>query len=404
MSEVSSSDHSEFRSGWRNLASATIGMAFGIPAYTAISSFFFQAVRTEFGWSSAATAGALVALPITAAVLPLAGRLADRFGVRIVSGASMLMLALSFAWLSRLGGSVREYYTALIVLNVFGCATGPVSYTRLIVASFKHARGMALAIAQFGIALVTVVLPPVLAIVIATQGWREAYLLLAGGAVAGGLAAQALMWSGGVRSALDNSGDGMTPRSAIKSRDFWALGGAVLLVSAGSLGLVTQLQSVLLDRGVGLRTGGWLLSLLALAVLLSRIGMGWLLDRRRPERWSALVLVVAAVGPLVMLLAGGRLPVIGAGILLFGCSIGAELDLLSFFCARQFGPRHYSAVYGLLSIFFYLGMAAGGVLYGLVKDLSGGYGLAMAGSSLLLLGSAALFRFIRQPQKELCQR
>ena len=60
----------EFRAGWRNLAAATVGLGFGVPSYTAVSGLFFQAIRTEFGWSSAATAGALVALPITAAVLP----------------------------------------------------------------------------------------------------------------------------------------------------------------------------------------------------------------------------------------------------------------------------------------------------------------------------------------------
>ncbi len=60
---------SEFRAGWRNLTAATVGMGFGVSSYTAVSSLFFQPLRAEFGWTSSATAGALIALPLTAAAL-----------------------------------------------------------------------------------------------------------------------------------------------------------------------------------------------------------------------------------------------------------------------------------------------------------------------------------------------
>ena len=57
---------SELRGGWRNLLAATIGLGFGIPCYTPVSSLFFRAVGRQFGWSKAVAAGALIALPIAA--------------------------------------------------------------------------------------------------------------------------------------------------------------------------------------------------------------------------------------------------------------------------------------------------------------------------------------------------
>ena len=384
------SARAEFRAGWRNLAAATVGLGFGVPSYTAVSGLFFQAVRSEFGWSNTATAGALVALPITAAVLPLAGRLIDRLGVRIVSGVSVLLFALAFAWLSRLTG-LREYYAALIALNVLGCATGPVAYTRLVAGQFVQARGLALAVAQFGIALIAAIIPPLLTTVIASAGWRTAYLALSASALCGGIAAQLLMQP---RAAAARHGviePGLSVARAVRRRAFWLLGSAILLVSAASLGLVTQLQAVLLGRGVAQATGGWLLSLLALSVMVSRVGVGQVLDLGRPERWAALVLTVAAAGALVLAGAGTSLALLALGILLFGVSIGAELDLLAFFCARLFGMRNYSAIYGLLAVFFYVGLAAGGVGYGVVRDASGAYSMALLGSAGLFACSAVLF-------------
>jgi len=53
-----------------DLLGATIGLACGVGMYAPITSMFFRALETEFHWSKAAIAGALVALPLTGVVLP----------------------------------------------------------------------------------------------------------------------------------------------------------------------------------------------------------------------------------------------------------------------------------------------------------------------------------------------
>ena len=392
----------EFRTGWRDLAAATIGLGFGIPGYTAVSSLFFQAVRSQFGWSSAATAGALVALPLTALALPVVGRLVDRFGVRRVTGISVLCLALGFLWLSLLRGGLWEYYAAIVVLNLLGCGTGPVAYTRLVAARFHVSRGAALAIAQFGIALFAAMLPPLLSGVIATHGWRSAYLMLAAFAIAGGAVAQILMRSGPIRDRANETGTGpgtstgMDVSAAIRQPTFWSLATAIFLVSAASLGLVTQFQPLLIARGIAPSAGGWLLSVLAVSVMTSRIAIGWLLDRGRPEWWAAATIMVAATGAVVLHYAGANMTLLVVAVLLFGTSIGAELDLMGFFCARLFGLRHYSALYGLLGMAFYLGMAGGGIGYGVIRDRSGSYEPAVIASAVVFTISAILFAMLRR--------
>ena len=382
----------EAQAGWRNLLAAVVGIGFGVPCYTPVSSLFLRALRHDFGWSATMAAGALIALPMTALALPVAGRMIDRFGVRLCTGFSALVCTVSFVWLSCMTGSPREYYAAFLALNVLGCAAGPIGYTALIAAQFKAARGAALAAAQFGIAALAVVLPPIIGSVIGSEGWRQAYLLLAGTALTGGIIAQLLMrpHRPGKDEPDMSAENGDDVRTALATPAFWALGGAILATSLGSIGFVSQIQSVLIERGSTPVVATWMLSLLAVSVMLSRLVVGSILDLARPERSAAIVMLLPALGAAMLLPATGT-GLTALAILLLGISVGAELDLMSFFCARLFGTRHYGAIYGLLAMFFYVGMAVGGVCYGVIRDVTGSYQLAILMTVITLAIGALLF-------------
>lgn len=380
----------ELRRGWRNLCAATLGIGLGIASYTPVSSLFFQALESEYGWSKAAAAGALIALPVTALVLPAAGWLIDRYGVRIVAGVSAALTVLSYLWLSRMTGNLREFYLALVTLNVLGCATGPVAYTRLIAAQFTVQRGMALAMAQFGIAFIAVLMPQFIGAMISGYGWRGGYLFFAAATAVGALGAQALMRPAAAGE-RDVGAAGMAPGAAASTAGFWLLGMAVLAISAAAFGLIAQFQSVLADRHIGLPQATLLLSLFAVAVMVSRLVVGRLLDTAHPERAAAGVMAVSASGIVLLLFGPKAVAATALAVMLVGSSIGAELDLLSFFCARLFGVRRYAAIYGLLSAFFYVGIAVGGIGYGVIKTRSGSYDAALAGSALLFAVAALLF-------------
>lgn len=380
----------EFSVGWRDLIAATIGIAFGVTSFTTLSSLFFRAFEQEFGWSRAVAAGALIALPITGLALPLTGWLVDRFGVRLVSGLSVICVVLSYVALAHLSGDVTTYYALIVALFVLGSATGPVAYTRLVAVRFTQARGTALAIAQFGVSLLTIVLPPILGAILADGGWRQGYWLMAGLTLLGGVCAQLMMQSGGPQHSTAR-GDGMSPRKAAATPHFWMLGGAIFVISAASLGFVAQFQSVVVDRGITPAAANWLLSLLAGSVLISRLLVGRVLDLAYPNRWSAAALAFAATGFMLMVAGPTGLLPTSIAVVLIGFSLGAELDLMSFFCARLFGLRNYAAIYGFLATFYYTGTAAGGISYGAVRDSTGSYAVGLGIAALLLLLAALLF-------------
>jgi predicted MFS family arabinose efflux permease len=133
-------------------------------------------------------------------------------------------------------------------------------------------------------------------------------------------------------------------------------------------------------------------------VLVSRLVIGWLLDRHAPHRIAAVSLLVAACGLVVWSLAGASMGGALLAAALIGTSIGAELDFLSFFCARHFGTRHYGQVYGVASVFFNLGIALGGLTFGVLHGAFGQYGPALGlACALLVVASAAFALLGREP-------
>ena len=387
------------RRGWRELVGAAIGLGCGIGAYTPVSSLFFRALENDFGWSKTAGSVAFLALPITALVLPFAGLLLDRYGVRRVALCAALMLALCLFLLSGMDGSLPRFYVLFIAMNIVGSVTGPISYTRAVAGRFDRARGLALALALLGIAAAGMVLPVILGPMLAAGRWRAGYLLLAALALGGGLLACALIRSAPARVPAhvgsDEARRGLTLAQSARTRSFWWLALAVCCVSAGSIGFVSQFQSVMIESGLPATTALRLLSVLSASVFVSRIAVGWALDRFRPEFAAAATMLLPAAGVGLWLALPGQIPLATLAVVLIGASIGAEMDLLSFFCARDFGLRHFSAVYGGLAVFFYLGMGGGAVLYGVLHDRTGAYLVALLASAVLFLAAAGFFLALR---------
>jgi predicted MFS family arabinose efflux permease len=368
----------ELRGGWRDLLGGAIGMGCGIGGYTTTTSFFFRALEQEFHWSKVAAAASLLALPLTAAVLPLAGGLIDRFGVRRVVVLSSFALTAALWGLSVMDGGLVAFYALSAALNVFGCATGPVGYTRNIAMRFSAGRGVALALALVGIAAAGAILPNIIAPTIAQHGWRAGYQLLAEIVFVGGLVSALLLTTGRAK-ADTHAAEGDTLGGALRQARFWLLGTAIFLISAGSIGFVSQIQSLSIEKGFEAAMAPKLLAVLAISTFLSRILVGWALDITRAERIATIVLIVAASAAGAWLSPTGLAGAIVAAVLL-GLANGAELDLMSFFCARLFGLAHYGAIYGALAAFFYFGIAAGAIAYGAIHDMTGAYTIAVIGS------------------------
>ncbi len=141
---------------------------------------FFVAMLDAFGWSRAATAGAIsLAIIFEGACLPFAGGLIDRIGGRKTLMCGGLILAIGLG-LSSTISSIWQFYFWVGIVSAAGIALiGMVPHVAIISREFPERRGTALGIAWAGGGVGIVLLVPVTSLMISHWGWSMAYIGLA---------------------------------------------------------------------------------------------------------------------------------------------------------------------------------------------------------------------------------
>lgn len=122
MSRLAFKNMEEFSQGWTLILACLIGMMVGLtalPFYT--YGVFAGPLEEAFGWTRAQSQSALMFQTIgVLAVLPFLGWVCDKYGVRRIAIISMGLFALGFAMMSRLNGSLWQYYATALAFGVVG--------------------------------------------------------------------------------------------------------------------------------------------------------------------------------------------------------------------------------------------------------------------------------------------
>jgi MFS family permease len=149
------------------------------------------------------------------------------------------------------------------------------------------------------------------------------------------------------------------------------------------------MPALLTDRGVSAQGGAIGSSVVGVAILIGRIGTGYLLDRFFAPRLAVILFGGASVG-IALLWAGsaGRLAVFAA--FLIGLGMGAEGDLIGYCMSRYFGLRAFGTAYGYGFAAFVLAGAGGTLLMGAGFDLTHSYALPLSILFLFLVSAVVL--------------
>ncbi|VXC70996.1 MFS transporter [Sphingomonas sp. 8AM] len=386
----------EWRRGWPVVAAAMLGAGFGPGLYQNLSSLFTPGLEATFGWSRGDIATAAGLALGSAIAAPLIGRAADRFGVRPVIIASMLLLGAAYLWLAGMGmnggRAIWRYQLGVVLLVLALPGTSSLAYGKLIAARFVRGRGMALALGTSGLALATIIAAPLLGATIANFGWRAGFVVLAGGSAL--LALPLIMLS--LRAvAMPARSDprstalpGTSAAAARRDRRFWIMVASAWLTNAATTGFVTQLVPIGLELGLRPPQAALLLTSFASSAIAGRLLVGWLVDRMRPQPVAAAFAILSAAAFVALAFAPSGLALLLVLVFLAGLMNGAENDLLPFFAARLFGLRAYAEIYGTAMPIALSGTAVGIIGFGRLHDLTGGYtGALTLGCGALLLAA-----------------
>jgi MFS family permease len=382
----------EFARSWRVVAGSLLGISIGVSSLFFYSlGIFIKPIAAEFSWGrGAASLGALVGTASAALVAIPVGRLVDRVGSVPVALASLVLLALGFAALGTLTSSLTSFLILTALLSLLTAGSTPLPYTRLIVAAFQHARGLALGITLAGTGLGALLVPVLLAPFVAHHGWRMGYFALAGVIV---LFLPFLWWL--IRAAPEpvSARQQALPFAQLtRSREFRSLALIFFLASLAIMGTLVQFVPMLTDWGLSASKAGATAGLIGVTAIAGRLFIGLLLDRVAPlVITSGMFLIVA--GGLAMLALTGPTFAVGGSVVL-GLAIGAEVDLIAFLVGRYFPAALYGQTYGGIYAVFLIGGALGPAISGYAQQATGDYRASLFGAAGCLMAAAALSVFM----------
>ena len=395
---IASDESSVHYPGWNVAAAAFAGVMTSFsPIVPYTFSLFLNPLHNAFGWKREALDGTFAIAAITVALVsPFIGMLLDRFPPRRIILPCILVFALALASLSRLGGSIGQFYFTFFVLGLVANGTAQFAYTRTILTWFQKRRGLALALILTGSGVGSILIPPATQWTIAHHGWRSAYILLGGIALLGLPLTALLVRNRPVDPVAHEEPvvSGITVRGAFATSAFWVLCGITVLSAFSENGLVTNLAAILGDHGVTPQSAALALSVRGGSGILGRLGVGFLIDRFSPQRIQTMILLLAALGTLVLAFAGSpAVALLGATLL--GVGLGSEADVLPYLLANYVGRKNFSVLYGLTWTAYAIGGATGPMFIGHRYDIAGTYqyrsivllaivAFAAAGVSLLL--------------------
>jgi MFS family permease len=373
----------------RILAGAIVGSATGISAVLLYTNGLFVAGLThDFGLNRAQFGlGVTLVTMSLAAANPIVGWAVDRFGPRLPSLIGLLLLSAGFLSLALFVNSVTSYLLLQMLLALVGAASGPIAYTKFIGSTFDRHRGLALGMTMTGIGCSAAVLPPLIAFVIESRGWRAGYVALAVVPLLG-VAITALLFPARAFPRSGTSPIPPTPRAPVtrewlRSRTFWTLAATFAAMSLSFGGLLPHFVPMLIDAGLDPLAAARVSGEIGLAVIASRLLVGFLLDRVFAPRVAIVICLIGASGGPILLWAG--VPYASLTAIAIGLALGAELDLLGFLVARYFRLEEFGRIYGWQYGAFIFASGIGPLWVGAVRDATGSYAPALLASSAGLI-------------------
>lgn len=390
--------------GWWIVVTAAVGMSTG-PGQFAFGALglFMIPLHDEFGWNRTEVSFALTCFTVALAfAIPYIGKLVDQHGSRKILLPSFIIFGFLLALIPVLVDRLWILFVLFALIGALGAGANALPYLRSISAWFDRRRALALGIAMGGSGMGYVYVPPAVQYMIYAHGWRSAYFMLAAVTLAVAVPLVYFVLRE-MPSSKDIEGiDELRQQNAteqpashtslailLRRPLLWQLFIIFSLLSFTLYGVLAHLAPMLRDRGMSAENAALVQSTLGMALVLSRVIIGYIMDRIFAPFVAVGCFLLSAFG--VGLLASGAIDSLAfVAALCIGISMGAEFDMLAFLTGRYFGLGNFGRVYGILFTSFLIGTSAGPIVYGVVYESLGSYIWVLYFSLGLMLASALI--------------
>jgi MFS family permease len=405
------------------VAAVTFLALVGAAGFRAVPGVLMEPLHREFGWSVATISGAVaVNMALYGLTAPFAAALMERFGIRRVVTAALLVVAA--------GSGLTVFMTAswqlILCWGVLvGLGTGSMALALVATVTgrwFETRRGLVSGVLTAGGAAGALVFLPLVAQISQSYGWRPASLGVAGAALA---VAPFVVWLLRDRPAdvgvlpygarPDTPPAPVPPRvgaarlalralgSAARTRPFWYLAIGMMICGATTMGLIQpHFIPAAHDHGMPQTVAAGLLALVGLFDIAGTIGSGWLTDRVDPRLLLLAYYVLRGFSLMALpLLFGPRIELhMVAFIVFYGLDWVATIPPTLALCREIFGELA-PVVFGWVFASHQVGAALMALAAGIVRDQLGVYDLAWyIGGALAVVAGLLSLLIGRSPAVE----
>lgn len=380
----------------------------------------------EFGWSRAAISGAVaINIALFGLIGPFAASFIDRYGLRRMV---LLALALLTAGVALSSTMHAQWQLTLFWGILVGAGTG---VTAMVLAAivvtrwFEQRRGLVLGMLSAANATGQLVFLPVLARLVTAHGWRSVTYTVAGVAALVFLvvllflrdkpADLGLLPYGATHEASSSAQNvARTPVRALlwamRSREFWVLGGTFFICGASTNGLIgTHLIPACMDHGIPEVTAASMLAVMGIFDLLGTTASGWLTDRFNSRYLLFWYYALRGVSLLFLPFALRSQHVWLSGFAVFyGLDWVATVPPTVRLTANTFGRENVGVVYGWIGAAHQLGASLAALTAGTIRTYLGDYrdafwlsgGLCLLAATLLISTKSKSVHAQPEPEME----
>lgn len=374
---MTDADILDSRYAWVRLAiSLTIAMIGNVGMWAIV--VIMPAVQAEFE-----IARADAAFPYTMTMVGFAvgnlliGRIVDRFGITTALMAAALLISGSTA-LAALSPSVLVL-SILQLLIGFGTSASFGPLIADVSLWFLKRRGIAVAITASGNYLSGAIWPVILAGVLAEQGWRAVYVVLAIVTVTAMLPLALLLRRRvplGARAHADQVSGLRAQAAGFSPRILMLLLGAAGIGCCVAMSMPqVHIVSLCVDLGYGPAVGGQMLSLMLLGGVVSRLISGLVADRLGGVMTLLIGSGLQCLALFLYLPAGGLVSLYTVSMI-FGLAQGGIVPSYALVVREYMPSQEAGQRVGFVLMMTILGMALGGWMSGWIFDVTGSYQMA----------------------------
>ncbi len=380
------------------------------PGQSYVFSVFLDSIIHDTGLSRT-TVSALYAVGtgVSAALVMLVSRLADRYGPRLTVAAVALALGTACFGMAFATGFVA-FFLAFAALRALGQGSLPINATLLTATWFVRRRGRAMAVVGLGFALSNAVLPGAARFLIEQTGWRHAYMFL-------GVMVWVLVIPGAlllIRNSPEEVGlfpDGADappanePRAAaggkpVDSRPvltsplFWLLAVPLSTPSFVSTALVFHQVSIFSERGLDATIAAAVFVPYAVASASFSALAGFAIDRFGPKRLFS-VNMLFLLGAVIMVgFIGSPLAAVLYALVL-GSAGGIQRIISGVTWAHIYGRHGLGRVQGSAMMVSITSAAIGPLPIAYLHGLTGSYTIGLAAMAALPVLAVIMISFAR---------